>query len=62
MSIQNHPNVQAVKLMLDTKDTVFNNLRGEAEKQKKELEMLILNESRKFAERMSDLLDEWVKE
>jgi len=62
MSIENHPNVHAVKLMLEVNSLLKSCLRGKAESQAKNIEFLLLKESRKFAEKMSEKIDEWVNE
>lgn len=60
MSKENHPNVNAVGLMLEVQKVLMNSLRGPAEQKKKDLEFLLLNESRKFAIQISELLDDEV--
>jgi hypothetical protein len=58
VSIQNHPNIHAVKLMLAVNDIAKSCLRGPAEKKVKDIEFTLLNESRKFAIHLSEVPDE----
>ena len=58
MSIQAHPNIHAVKTMHDVQKVLLENLRGLAEKHKKDLEFFLLDEACKFAIHVSEKLDD----
>jgi len=57
VSIELNPNVHAVSLMFQVKEVIMANLRGDAEKSKGELEILILDKCRNFAVEVSLFLD-----
>lgn len=58
MSKDNHPNVHAVKLMLEVSKTTMDCLRGPAELRKKDLEFQILDKCRRFVIEISEFLDD----
>ena len=58
MSVQAHPNINAVNLMLEVHKLILSNLRGPSVKAKDDLSMDILNEARLFAIHISTVLDE----
>lgn len=57
MSIDNHPNVNAVSLMLEIQKAIMNNMRGRAEVNKKAIEFDVMDLSRRFAIEVSEYLD-----
>jgi len=62
MSKEAHPNVNAVALMLGVSECIKTNLRGNAEAKKKDIEFKLLDESRKFAIKISDILDDLMED
>ena len=60
MSKENHPNINAVKLMLEASKVTMDCLRGPAELKKKELEFQILDKCRRFVIEISEFLDDAV--
>ncbi len=61
MSKESHPNLNAVGFMLKVHDAMKDSLRGEAQNKLKDIEFSLLNEARKFAIHISELLDEIVE-